>query len=268
MHTLVSREKTKKWSPAQTHFLASLHFTTSPPSAGDVYLKSAESRLDLGEVAGSKPGVAVVLGAGNQEFLCIVDVLQTLCVHGKVVFIKHHPLRAHLEPVYRLLLAPFFEAGFVDSATDAGVAAAAAAVRHPLVNHIHVTGGGGTHDAIVWGVGEEAKKRREENSPLLPEGVEFTTELGCVSPWIVVPGGVGNDGEKGGEWDDAAVDRYAKLLSQWVKANASANCLSPKVLGEYTAPVMRSCVLSPCAMSSILSIRAHSSEHFLPFFSS
>ena len=87
---------------------------TPLPPTGDVYLKTPESKVDLSDAKHREPGVGVVLAAGNQEFLCIMDVLQTLFMHGKVVFIKHHPLRGHLEEVYRVLLAPFFEAGFVD----------------------------------------------------------------------------------------------------------------------------------------------------------
>ncbi|KAB1818884.1 aldehyde dehydrogenase, partial [Klebsiella pneumoniae] len=43
-----------------------------------------------------------------------------------------------------------------------------------------------THDVIVWGEGETARQRRAAGTPLNPRRV--TSELGGVSPTIIVPG--------------------------------------------------------------------------------
>ncbi|KAK1746889.1 hypothetical protein QTG54_002233 [Skeletonema marinoi] len=37
--------------------------------------------------------VAVVLGAGNQSMLTIIDVLDNVLRHRRPVIVKHHPLR-------------------------------------------------------------------------------------------------------------------------------------------------------------------------------
>merc|ERR1719486_627915 len=42
------------------------------------------------------PGVGVVLGAGNQNFLTVVDVLEIAFIHKKCVLLKLHPLRAFM----------------------------------------------------------------------------------------------------------------------------------------------------------------------------
>ena len=47
------------------------------------------------------PGtVSVVLGAGNQNMLSIVDVLDRIFTHGECVLLKHHPLRLTHSLVY------------------------------------------------------------------------------------------------------------------------------------------------------------------------
>lgn len=49
-----------------------------------------------------------------------------------------------------------------------------------------MTGGGATHDAILWGTGPEAAERRAAGTPLLK--VPMSSELGCVTPFIITPG--------------------------------------------------------------------------------
>ena len=99
----------------------------------------------------AEEGVLVILGAGNQSFLTLVDLIEGLFVRQRTVLVKHHPLRGPgLDPVTRKLFQPLYEAGFLDSITDLGtVEANSALVYHPLVNAIHMTGGKPTHDAIV-----------------------------------------------------------------------------------------------------------------------
>lgn len=99
----------------------------------------------------SEDGVLVILGAGNQSFLAIVDLLEGLFVRQRTVLVKHHPLRGPgLDPITRKLFQPLYEDGFLDSIMDLGTAEAnSALVYHPLVKAIHMTGGKPTHDAIV-----------------------------------------------------------------------------------------------------------------------
>ena len=51
------------------------------------------------------PGtVSLVLGAGNQGFLSLVEVLGRCLLHGDVVMVKHHPLRPWMEAPYAAIL--------------------------------------------------------------------------------------------------------------------------------------------------------------------
>jgi hypothetical protein len=108
-----------------------------------------------------------------------------------------------------------------------------ALIYHPLVKHIHLTGGGATHDAIIRG----APGGKLEST--------FTGELGCVTPWIIVPTAAPSaDGEGGSgsnsfwflgssapvDWNEKSVVDQAKHVTFCTKVNGSANCLSPKVV--------------------------------------
>ena len=58
---------------------------------------------------------------------------------------------------------------------------------HPMVDAIHVTGSHATHEAIVWGPpGPEREARKARHDPVIKKPV--TSELGNVSPAVVVPG--------------------------------------------------------------------------------
>jgi len=98
-----------------------------------------------------RDGVLVVLGAGNQSFLTIMDVIEGLFTKQRTVLLKHHPLRGvGLEPILRKLFQPLYEQGYLESIMDLdSVEANSALVYHPMVTAIHMTGGKPTHDAIV-----------------------------------------------------------------------------------------------------------------------
>ena len=88
---------------------------------------------------------ALVLGAGNQEFLTVVDCLDQLFVRGRTVLLKHHPLRESQQPFVLAFFAPLVEFGaFASVCGDAAVGTSLA--QHQLVDALHMTGGGGTHD--------------------------------------------------------------------------------------------------------------------------
>jgi len=162
------------------------------------------------------PGVGVVLGAGNQNFLTLCDVLELACIHKKCVFLKEHPLRPFMDAPFKHIMAPLAAIGAYEQCLDAQLAGAhTALVTHPSVTHIHMTGSGTTHDRVHSAL--EAAGRAKY--------VLFTSELGNVTPWIVCPG-TSNEGR----WQQSDIERHAGILTKAFKSNCSMNCISPKVL--------------------------------------
>ena len=89
---------------------------------------------------------------------------------------------------------------------------------HPDIDEIHITGSHRTHDAIVWGPGEEGERRRLAGTPRLSKRV--TSELGNVSPMIVLPG----------PWSPADVRFQAENIATQMVNNCGFNCCAAKVL--------------------------------------
>ena len=88
-----------------------------------------------------------------------------------------------------------------------------------LFDAVHVTGSADTHDAIVWGPqGEERRRRLAENDPLLTKPI--TSELGNVTPWIVVPG----------EYSERELQFQAENVAAMIANNASFNCIAAKMI--------------------------------------
>jgi hypothetical protein len=79
---------------------------------------------------------------------------------------------------------------------------------------VHITGSDATYDALVWG----CAKKRPGVAPPFKKAV--TAELGCVTPYVLVPG----------EWSDDDIEAKAAMVVAMVGSNASCNCLAPKVL--------------------------------------
>jgi acyl-CoA reductase-like NAD-dependent aldehyde dehydrogenase len=177
---------------------------------------SDPSRGDTDPTTAATPGVCLALGAGNQNFLSAVDVVELAIWHKKCVLLKHHPLREFTMAPFKHLFAPLLEAGFYDQCCDADAGGAhAALISHASIKHIHMTGGPVTHGRIH----EALVAAKRENDVL------FTSELGCVTPWIVCPGA-----RNGGVWSQSELDDQAAMLTSGFKGNCSMNCLSPKVL--------------------------------------
>jgi len=160
----------------------------------------------------------VVLGAGNQGFLTIVDALDILFVQNETVLVKHHPLRGYQDAFMRTLFKPLLDRGFFDVVKDTSVEESTALVSHENVAHIHMTGGKPTHDAIMWGMDGLSEQRKERNEPKV--AAHITSELGCVTPWIVVPA----------LFTDTELMHQASQLAAALNANSSCNCNSPKVV--------------------------------------
>jgi acyl-CoA reductase-like NAD-dependent aldehyde dehydrogenase len=159
-------------------------------------------------------GVAVVLGAGNVTGLAAADVICQIFEHGRAVLLKLHPLHAPLEPVLTRALEPLIEAGLLAIVTG-GPEVAQSAVAASLVTHVHLTGGQGAFDAIVWG-GRDPHAAGAE--PLLTKPI--TCELGNVTPWIIVPG----------RYTPAQLTCQADTVAASIANNTSFNCIATKLV--------------------------------------
>jgi acyl-CoA reductase-like NAD-dependent aldehyde dehydrogenase len=162
----------------------------------------------------SSGGVAVVLGAGNVTGLAAADVICQIFEHGRAVLLKLHPLHAPLEPVLSLALEPLIEAGLL-GIVSGGAEIAQAAIAAPLVTHVHLTGGQGAFDSIVWG-GRDPHAAGAE--PLLAKPI--TCELGNVTPWIIVPG----------RYTPAQLACQADMVAASIANNTSFNCIATKLV--------------------------------------
>ena len=166
---------------------------------------------------GQGPGAAVVLGAGNFGLLTIGDCFSVLFRQNRVALVKHHPLHAYADDYLRFVLAPLHERGYVDFCFDEDFDRQL--VYSNDVALVHMTGGKATHDTIVWGPTEkERADRRRRKTPLLQ--AQMSSELGCVTPWIVPQC----------FFTEAELKAQALNIARSVKANCSFACNSPKVL--------------------------------------
>jgi len=183
------------------------------PSQGGFY--SPTRHVRTGGVALGK--VAVVLGAGNQGFLSMCDVLHMMFLEGAVVILKHNPVRDYGHTWVERLFAPLIREGFLVSFSGS-VSQGAFLVTHPLCQHVHITGGTPTHDAIVWGVGEAQQRNKASKVPVLQ--VPITSELGCITPYMIAPA----------LFTKEELMHHALHLATSFMQNNSCNCNAPKVL--------------------------------------
>jgi acyl-CoA reductase-like NAD-dependent aldehyde dehydrogenase len=164
-----------------------------------------------------RAGVALVLGAGNVAALTATDILHKLYSEGQVVLAKMNPVNAYLRPYFEQIFAEFAERGWVRF-VDGGPAEGAYLTAHDGVDTIHVTGSDRTHDAIVWGTDEQAEQRRRDDEPLVDK--PLTSELGGVSPCIVVPG----------PWSAADFRFQAEHIVTSKMNNSGHNCIASQIL--------------------------------------
>ena len=166
--------------------------------------------------------VALVLGAGNVSSIGPMDALYKLFVEDQVVVFKTHPVNVFLGPLIEEAFAPLIERGFF-RVVYGGAEEGAYLCKHPGVDEIHITGSDRTYEAIVFGPGEEGRRRKAANEPLLTK--RFTAELGNISPVIVVPG----------PWDDGDLDYQAENIATMLTNNAGFNCNAGRVIVQHAA---------------------------------
>jgi acyl-CoA reductase-like NAD-dependent aldehyde dehydrogenase len=162
--------------------------------------------------------VSLVLGAGNVSSIPPMDAFYKMFVDGSVCLVKMNPVNEYLGPFYEEALRPLVDAGYLRIAYGAGDVGAYLS-GHEGIDDIHITGSDRTHDLIVWGPpGAERDRRKAAHEPLLKKTI--TSELGCVTPVIFVPG----------RFSEGELDFVAQNLASMVANNASCNCNAAKML--------------------------------------
>jgi acyl-CoA reductase-like NAD-dependent aldehyde dehydrogenase len=167
-----------------------------------------------------QPAVALVISAGNVSSIGPMDALYKLFAEDQVVLYKTHPVNAYLGPLFAEGFAPLVERGFL-RIVYGGAEEGAFLCDHPGIEAIHITGSDRTYDAIVWGPGEEGKRRKAARQRRLQKPV--SAELGNVSPVIVVPG----------PWSDSDFAYHAENLASMLTNNAGFNCNATRVIVQH-----------------------------------
>lgn len=180
------------------------------PTQGEIYRRKRRGETWPGKIG-------LVLGAGNVASIGPMDALYKLVVDDEVALVKTNPVNAYLQPFWEEAFRPLLDAGFF-AVVRGGPDVGQYLCQHPEIASVHITGSNFTHDAIVWGTGAEAERRRRENDPLLTKPI--TSELGAVTPCIVVPG----------NWSEEDLKYHARQVAGMVANNASFNCNACKVL--------------------------------------
>lgn len=166
---------------------------------------------------GKIEGISAILGAGNVSSIPITDSLNRIMFEGRRVVLKMNPVNEYLAPIFEKAFASLIRENLfavVTGNADVG----AVLIQHPHIDDVHITGSTATHDHIVWGSGADAAERKRTNTPVLDKPV--TSELGNVTPWIVVPG----------EYSKKHLHSQAQHIATSITNNASFNCLATKAI--------------------------------------
>ncbi len=191
-------------------------------------------------------GVTCVLGAGNVASLVPNDALHHLFVEGRTVVVKANPVNDYLVDHWERALKALLDEGVL-RIVRGGAAEGEHLVRHSLVDAVHVTGSAATYEAIVFGAGEEGRRRKAAGVRVLSKPV--SAELGNVSPVIVVPG----------RWSRAELEYQAAHVASMLVNNAGFNCLTPRMLVTWRHWPQRGAFLNEleCVLSGIPLRRAY-----------
>ncbi|MDQ6855442.1 MAG: aldehyde dehydrogenase family protein [Candidatus Dormibacteraeota bacterium] len=161
--------------------------------------------------------VALVLGAGNIASIPPLDVLYKMYAEGSVCLLKMNPVNEYLGPVFEDIFADLAAAGFIRFAYG-GAQVGEYLTRHDGVDEIHITGSSRTHDAIVFGTGADGTERKAAGEPVSTKRI--TSELGNVSPTIVVPG----------PWSERDLAFQAEHIATQKLHNGGFNCIASQVV--------------------------------------
>ena len=192
----------------------------------DVWMQPGITRQNLASNTASsydvpakdrKGKVSLVLGAGNIASIAPLDCFHKLFVEHQVVLLKMNPVNDYLAEYLNAAMRPLINMGalrIVKGGADVGKYLC----NHPDISNIHITGAEASHDAIVWGVGEEGLKNKANGTPQNTRPI--TSELGAVCPTIVVPG----------PWTTADLTFQAEQIATQKLHNSGFNCIACQML--------------------------------------
>ena len=161
--------------------------------------------------------VALVLGAGNIASIAPLDVLYKMFAEGQICVLKMNPVNDYLGPIFEQIFSRFISQDLLRLAYG-GVEVGEYLTAHPEIEEIHITGSAKTHDAIVFGTGTSGKQRKAAGQRRNTKRI--TSELGNVSPTIVLPG----------PWSKADFRFQAENIATQKLHNAGFNCIASQVL--------------------------------------
>lgn len=181
------------------------------PSQGRIYREKVAGKEGDG-------GVGVVLGAGNQSSIGPMDVLYKLFADDEVCILKMNPVNEYLGTIIEKALGPFVREGYL-RIVYGGAEVGDFLCTHDLAASIHMTGSTKVHDIIVWGADpEDQAANKKAGTPRID--IPVSSELGCITPVIVVPG----------PWSEKELDYHARNVAGMVTYNAGFNCNGAKAL--------------------------------------
>jgi acyl-CoA reductase-like NAD-dependent aldehyde dehydrogenase len=191
---------------------------------GEIWMERGVTTESLGRQIGSiyrenQGGgrVSLVLGAGNVASIAPLDILHKLFTEGQVVLLKHNPVAAYLAPFMEEAFAELIADGFMRT-VEGGADVGDYLCLHEGIEEIHLTGADSTHDAIVFGPGEEGAARKGRNQPRIDKRI--TSELGNVGPLIILPG----------RWSDGDLQFQAENVATQIAQNCGCNCNAARVI--------------------------------------
>ena len=193
-----------------------------------------------------KGKVALVLGAGNASSLPSSDTLHKLFHDLRVVVLKMNPVNSYVGPLLEEVYSALIERGFlrvVYGAAEEGNYL----VHHDRVDEVHMTGSDRTFEAIVFGPGDAGKRRKAALTPLVDKPV--TGELGCITPWVVVPG----------DWKETEVREQAAKMAFWMMRNEGYLCFAPRIVVLHQGWPLREAFVKALvdALSQVEPIKAY-----------
>jgi acyl-CoA reductase-like NAD-dependent aldehyde dehydrogenase len=178
----------------------------------------ARRSAGLGELTPTASGgVGLVLGAGNITAIPPLDVLYEIVAHNRAVLLKLNPVLQNMMSTYQSALRPLVDADLL-RIVQGGAAVGEYLAHHEGIAHVHLTGNAATHDVIVYGPGPEGRKRQAAGTPLLRK--EITSELGGVSPVIIVPGA----------WSRRDLQYQAEHVATQRLHNGGYNCIAAQAV--------------------------------------